>query len=356
MEQTYNDILEGMKEKYREYSGEEISEVSDVGIRMRVLADEIFALKSHAEWLKRQMFFSTATGEWLEKHAAERGLTRISSQKATGRLAFSIANTLEYDFVIPVGTVCSTSDGELRYVTTEEGVIPSGSHIVQVLAQATQGGSVYNLPFNTINTVVTYFSVLTEVKNTSSFSGGTDEESDDAFRARLKEFCKNPSNGLNQSYYKKLAMQVEGVGSVFVKALTDDSDYNLLVIVADVGAIPKTSVVMAVQKLIEEYAPANIKPKIEPCELYNITLTVNVVCESGYSVDTVKSGVESAIKTYFNTLGVGDDIYIKKIGDVIFHVDGVKNYSFDEESDKDIAVNDSMLAVCGTLNLTVTEG
>lgn len=356
MEQTYNDILAGMKEKYKECSGEEISEASDAGIRMRVLADEIFALKTHAEWLKRQMFFSTATGEWLEKHAAERGITRISSQKATGRLAFGITNTLEYDFVIPEGTVCATGDGKLRYVTTEEGVIPSGSHIVQVLARAERGGSAYNLPFNAINTVVTYFSVLTEVSNTSSFSGGTDEESDDALRARIQEFCRNPSNGLNQSYYKKLAMQVEGVGSVFVKALTDDSDYNLSVVVAGVGAIPKTSVVTAVRELIEEYAPANVKPKTEACGLHDVALTVNVECESGYSVDTVKSGVEAAIKTYFNTLGVGDDIYIKKVGDVIFHVDGVKNYSFDEASDVDIAVNDSMLAVCGTLNLTVTEG
>ena len=70
---SYENILSGMKEKYTELSGNEIPEGSDIDIRMKVLAGEIFENEVSLDFIKRQMFASTATGEYLDKHAEDRG-------------------------------------------------------------------------------------------------------------------------------------------------------------------------------------------------------------------------------------------------------------------------------------------
>ena len=65
---SYESILSGMKEKYTELSGKEIPEGSDIDIRMKVLAGEIFNNEVNLDYIKRQMFASTATGEYLDLH------------------------------------------------------------------------------------------------------------------------------------------------------------------------------------------------------------------------------------------------------------------------------------------------
>ena len=65
--ETYDEIYRRMSEKYTAESGFEIDPSSDIAIRLRVLAGEIYNAGCSLDWLKRQMFADTATGETLEK-------------------------------------------------------------------------------------------------------------------------------------------------------------------------------------------------------------------------------------------------------------------------------------------------
>lgn len=69
---TYDEIYNKMKAEYILQSRYEFDEASDCAIRMRVLAGEIFNAVSNAEWLKKQMFISTASGEYLDYFASQR--------------------------------------------------------------------------------------------------------------------------------------------------------------------------------------------------------------------------------------------------------------------------------------------
>ena len=86
MAYSYDEILERMSDKYYELTGEEAERMSDSGIKLKLLAGEIFSLGTNIDWLKRQMFVATATGEELDKHAAQRGLKRFRGKKANGSL------------------------------------------------------------------------------------------------------------------------------------------------------------------------------------------------------------------------------------------------------------------------------
>lgn len=354
MEQSYESILQSMKKRYEEYTGEAVRTYSDLDIRMSILAEEVFSLLSYADSLKRRMFFDTASGPELDRHAAEHGISRFAAEKAVGRLAFSLPYTLDYDFIVPKGTVCATSDGKLRYVTMAEGTIPSGSLTVQVMAEAENGGTAYNIPSGGVNTVITYFSVLMSVRSTSSFWGGTDAESDESLRKRITARCQTPSNGLNAAYYQAIALENEGVYSASVHALSDET-YDLAVVIAGQGSTCSTSALQAVQASMAEKAPVSISVLVENCTLNAVQVEIMITVRTGYTADTVKTDAENAVRAYFQELSVGESVRLSEIGDRVFHTAGVENYAFGSGM-CDQVMDYNQLAYCSNLVVTVMEG
>lgn len=74
--ETYDEIYGRMKNAYENETGDSFNEVSDIAIRLKVLAGEIFKLQTNLEWWKRQMFAVSASGECLDKLASQRGIER----------------------------------------------------------------------------------------------------------------------------------------------------------------------------------------------------------------------------------------------------------------------------------------
>ena len=139
--ETYEEIYQRMCERYRQESGAPFDEASDIAIRLRVLAGELYNMQTSMEWLKRQLFPSKATGEFLDRFAQQRGLVRRSASKATGKLRFSVNEVKLSPVVIPAGTVVSTSgEHPVRIYTTEDSEIPPLTYSVLVAAEAEKAG------------------------------------------------------------------------------------------------------------------------------------------------------------------------------------------------------------------------
>ena len=111
MAYSYNEILERMEDKYYQLSGYRADECGDIGIRLRVLAGEIFSMGTQMDWLRKQIFFSTASGEMLDLHAAARGLSRYKGKKAKGTVIIRTEMPAEYDISIPAATIFTNKDG-----------------------------------------------------------------------------------------------------------------------------------------------------------------------------------------------------------------------------------------------------
>ena len=139
---SYEEILQRMEEAYEQKSGCKVADVSEVGLRMRVLAGELYRLETSLDWLERQAFPQTASGEQLDLHGAQRGVTRGEAEKATGVVSFSRYLPLSFDLVVPKGTVCATS-GEpvVEYQTTEDAVLVSGQLTVDIPVEAVVAGA-----------------------------------------------------------------------------------------------------------------------------------------------------------------------------------------------------------------------
>lgn len=353
MSESYSEILERMKAKYAEYAGYSPDDASDIGIRMKTLAGEIFSLTSSMDFIKRQMFPTTATGKYLDMHAEMRALKRIDAVKASGQLMFYTERALSYDFTVPAGTVCAVSDGSLRYVTDKDAVLTAGSAFVLIPSHAENGGSRYNIPTNTVNAIVTYFSESIYVNNTVGFGGGADAESDDALRKRIAESYYNPPNGINETYYKELALSVEGVYSASVRPLAHGTG-TVGVYVASRGAKTSPAVVSEVQELMDKYHPMNTNIYVSNAELSTVPIKLTVSASGGYYPNDVKANVENAVKEYFKVLKVGEALKLCNIGEAVYHVPGVDGYSFDTTVTSEKSAEANTLYTLGALTVTIS--
>ena len=120
---SYDEILQKMVDKYKELSGFEVFEESDIMIRLRVLAGELFNSYNALEYVKRQMNVKTAESEYLDNHALQRGLSRKNGVKAKGEVTFSLSAIASRDIVIDKGTVVSTASADVKSFETDETVI-----------------------------------------------------------------------------------------------------------------------------------------------------------------------------------------------------------------------------------------
>ena len=74
-----------MRRQYADKSGGTPDEAGDIGIRLQVLAGEIYRLQAGIEWGRREGVPPTAQGGQLGRHAAPRGLARKTPPKSPAR-------------------------------------------------------------------------------------------------------------------------------------------------------------------------------------------------------------------------------------------------------------------------------
>ena len=82
MSETYESILSRLQRRFQELAGFPADDASDIGIRLKVLAGELFSACTNLDWLQRQVFPQTAQGIQLDYHAQQRGIQRKSAVRS----------------------------------------------------------------------------------------------------------------------------------------------------------------------------------------------------------------------------------------------------------------------------------
>ena len=318
-----------MKNNYIELSGAEFDESSDIAIRLKVLAGEIFNAESNMEWLKRQMFVSTASGEYLDYLAEQRGLERIPAAKARGSLYFTAEDFSTEEIIIPQGTVVSTADeNPIRIYTTEPSRIPPMTKTVIVPAEAELAGFAGNILASSAYVPVNVPSGISAVGNNRVFTGGRDVESDNALRERIKKTYDCMPNGMNCAYYQQLAMTVDGVGKVgVVPTARGAGTVNVYVSGNDNDVSDKT--LAEVTALLQAKREINVDLQVFRATYIKYDLDMQVVSKHGYSDEEVIEKCTAAFEDYLSTLPAGGKLYLSALGKYLLDTDCIENYEFD---------------------------
>lgn len=156
----------------------------------------------------RQRLLRYARGTVLDALGENRDVTRHSPTSATTTLRFGVSEPVASNIIIP-GGLRVTGDFELYFLTDETVVLPAGSSFVEVTATAEKGGTEYNdIEPGAVNSIVDVSDVplIDYVSNVDATTGGGDEESDEAFRERIRSAENRLSTAGTAKAYKYWAL------------------------------------------------------------------------------------------------------------------------------------------------------
>ena len=350
---SYDEIVTRMTDKFTSLAGYSPDDASDIGIRMKVLAGEIYSICSAVDWLKSQTFAQSAQEQQLDLRAQERGLTRKPPIAAKGTLTFRRSTPLWYSAGIPAGTVCTTiGDTPLHFITTQEAILPQGELSVEVPAKAEQGGRSGNTQPGTITMMVTPPPAIESVTNLAAFTGGEDSESDGELRARLMQSYAGMSNGTNASFYREFALKYDGVHSAGVVPRENGAG-TVGVYLAGRGGVPSQEVVTLVQRDLNGLREINVAVTVAAALAVPVNINITVIPAEHVGMDEARAACEQAIEDYFNAICVGEPVILAALGALLLATGKIKNYMFTSSTTTDRKMNANQLAVCGTVNIIV---
>ena len=249
---------------------------SILSVLARVIAATAHGLYGFLDWISRQIIADTAESQLLDTHASWWGVNRLSATAATG----SVSVTGATGAVVPRGTVLQRPDG-VKFVTDAAGTLVAGTASINVTAMAQ--GVETNTSAGVTLTLVSPVSGIDSnaTVDASGLSGGSDVESDEKLRSRLRERVHQTPHGGAAHDYIAWAKEVAGVtrawafsgrkgsGTVGVFFMRDNDIGSVIPDAAEVAAVQShIDVVRPVTASVTVYAPTavaqNIAIKIKP--------------------------------------------------------------------------------------------
>lgn len=327
---TYQGLLDEMFAAYETHSGNRPDDASDAGIRLRVLAGQLFALHSRISWIQRQFFPSTATGTQLDQLAAMWGLARKEASFAEGMLLFSRpeAETLP-EAQLPSGIICAAPGTQgKQFVTLEPSILPEGETQALVPARALETGADSNVAAGKITIPVNPPQGVTQVTNPSAFDGGADTETDDHLRRRLADRLGKMPNGANADTYREKALAYDGVLEAAVLPRARGKG-TVDVIILTASQAPEETLRSQIQADFEHNREIGTDILVRGAVYTPVDLSVRVLAEYGYDAGLVAAQCKAALCGMLEALPLGGPLLAAQIGEALFHVEGVANYALE---------------------------
>ena len=307
-----------------------------------------------------QNLVNYATGLNLDQLGALLAVDRLAASSATVTLQFSRSDTTGA-LLIPAGASARQPGSTTLFTTDIDATINNGQTSVTVTASATATGISGNgFSMGAIAQLVEVPTGVNAVTNTTASAGGSDTETDDAFRTRIKLAPNQFSVAGSKGAYKFHALSAD-VSIIDVAVLGPEDRGGADPVTVDVyplvnDGLPSTLILDAVT------AALNLETIRPLTDIVNVSAPTEV----GYSVDASitlfesaeQSTVEAALAieiTAYTTeraAGLGRDIVRSQIINVLQSVDGVYSVTLNSPV-SDVPVGLSGWANVGSISVSV---
>lgn len=302
-----------------------------------ILADKMGELETRQFITATQNLLPYATGDALDAIADIYGEARISSQDASSNVAdgnfefFVQSGTFGdinagSDIIIPAGTrIFTAADNGPIYTVDSQVTLPAAQSSVTFSASSLLIGSAGNVSSDTFNrhsftnyAEVAFGTLL--VTNNFGIIAGRDAEDDESLRYRLRLKLQS-TGGAAEVDLRSSILQVPGIQDVVFKPLAG----TYLVYVYGISPAVPPSLLSLVQTAINSRTAYPLTGTAVVPDLVGISLSTTLHLKSGLStVDqaAVISAAGQAAADYINNLGVGQELVINRIADLIMNSDG----------------------------------
>ena len=344
---TVESYYDKMLALFQEKTGRDAAGSVDLSVRLYALASQLYALDAQGEWIQKQCFPQSAQGTFLDQHAQLRGLVRRPAAKALGSIRFSVDRAGQSDLVIQAGTICMTAN-QVRFETIQEVVLRAGQTEVLAEAQAVEAGAAGNVPSGSILTMAVAPVGIRRCGNPEPFTGGMEEEDDESLRKRVLETYRRLANGANAAYYEKEALAFSAdVAAVAVVGRSRGTG-TVDVVPAVWHGVPGADLISGLQDYFEERREIAVDVLVKAPTVKTVDVSASIEPEAGRTYAEVAGRVDAVLKDWFNGERLGQDILRVKLGDLIYGVEGVANYTLAAPA-ADVAVASTELPWLGVL-------
>lgn len=290
---------------------------SDFFIRATALASAVDGLYHHQLWTARQVLPDTSDPEYLERHAALRGITRKPAIAATGEL--TVQGTP--GSVIPSGESVRHTATNLTFLTAAQAVIGADGRAV-VSVTAAQAGVMPVFSGEPVLFVQAPEGVLSQAGLT--LSGGVAAETDAELLARLLDYMMHPPGGGNAYDYRRWAMAVPGISKAWAfPGRRGLGSVDVAVLGPDGPALP--SAIAAAQAAVDAARPAACKDAwvLSPTPT---PVAIKVAVRLDPAITTLAlftAQLQDALAEAFKDLPPGGVVYRSRIESIVSGVQGV---------------------------------
>lgn len=294
MRASYDEIIQSMKNAYKNELGEEVMANSITEKKIQAIASELYALSCYGDFILKQAFVQTATGEYLERHGALRDCERRRGTKAKGLLDFGVYEESDSDIVIEKGTVCSKIfEPLIQYSTDETVVLKAGEKRIAVACTALENGEKYNAETGEVCMLVNPPSGIGYVCNYKPVIGGSDDESDGALRKRIMSTFKIPLN-----FFNKSAIELE------IKNIDDYKDCSI----KQSDEAGKVKVIVSCPRTLGDEDLQKVKKAFPQSELFGVEIQLEEAKKTHVSIK-VKANVDAVTDRTAQTKEIYDKLY-----------------------------------------------
>jgi uncharacterized phage protein gp47/JayE len=207
-----------------------------------------------------QIYVDTAEDIWLDAKGAEFEVYRKEAQKTQGNVI--LGRYADGDnVIIPAGSIVATkvdiNGNRLQYIVREQTALESGNLETVVSVEAEYAGAQYNVGANQITELVTHIPGIDYVRNNENWitREGTDRETDESFRQRIKARWNQLSWGGSRDAYISWALEIDGVQMVLVDDQHPRGQGTVDVIIVSAAGLPSQQLIDEVQAHLDERKP-----------------------------------------------------------------------------------------------------
>lgn len=328
MRLTYDEIENNMKSTFFEKYGTNPEKNSFEEKIIEALASELYGLSCQSDYILKQSFVQTATGKYLDMLGEMRDCTRKEETKAVGTLRFYNAQAPDEDITIKKGTICSAlSKPYIQFETTEDAVITAGELSVEVPAQALDGGEEYNVLSGEISVMVNAPLKVENVTNDSAFSGGSNIESDTAFRERIIRNYTIPANGMGRASIENKIEKLDYISDCRVTNTDTAGKVNIAVLVRDgQGITDERSEEIRECVGFADIVGADVNISI--ASEATVALTVDATVIASADKDKTADFINDVINEAFSERKIGKSLSVSKITREILKNEDIEDVNF----------------------------
>ena len=322
---TIDEIYQEMRSGFGERTGLEPREGCDLSARLYAVAAQVYALYVQADWVVRQAFPQTAEGEYLDRHAQLRSLERKPAVAAEGIVRFTAGEAAGVPRNVPKGTVCMTA-GLVRFETTQDVELEAGKTAVDAPVRALAPGKAGNVSAGAIVSMAVAPMGIARCTNPAPCTGGADSEEDGELRARVLETYKRLPNGANTAFYQQGALSFDQVAAAAVIPRPRGVG-SVDVIPATLAGMPSQLLLKEMKAYFDERREIAVDLEVKAPRTAAVNVAVKVAPAEGRDRQEVLALVEKTIRGWFTGKLLGQKILRARLGELIFHCEGVANYA-----------------------------